>query len=85
MFKELMSYETEQEKLENRNEIQEKVTSKVNPKVPKFLTILCPKSSNPLSTNECSKCSHKEEYHRSHKIGSTLSTMICTYTSKPEQ
>jgi len=84
MFKELMSYETEQKKLENSTEMSGEITSKINPKIPKFQAILCPKSANPISTNECSKCSHKEEYHRSHKIGITLSSMICKFQETQE-
>jgi len=74
MFKELMTYETEQDKLENRNEMLEKTSSR-----PKFHAILCPKSANPISTSECSKCAHKVEYRRSHKLGISLSSMICTF------
>jgi len=85
MFKELISYETGQEKLENSNEMQEKLKSISHPKIPKFQAILCPKSAKPISTNECSKCSHKEEYHRSHQFGSRLSSMICTFSKESDQ
>ncbi len=84
MFKELISYETGQEKLENSNEIQEKLKPTLHPKVLKFQAILCPKSASPISANECSKCSHKEEYHRSHQLGSRLSSMICTFNKEPD-
>ena len=76
MFKELISYETEQEKLENSHDKLEKTSSKMKPNELRFHAILCPKSTNPISTSECSKCSHKVEYHRSHKLGITLNSMF---------
>ena len=79
MFKELITYETEQEKLENRNDMLEKTSSRAKSEGLKFQAILCPKSANPISTNECSKCAQKVEYHRSHKLGISLSSMICTF------
>lgn len=79
-----MSYETEQEKLKSSNEKFGEATSRINPKTPKFHAILCPKSANPISISECSQCPHKEEYHRSHKIGITLNSMICKFQETQE-
>ncbi|MFW9922137.1 MAG: hypothetical protein ACFFDW_02485 [Candidatus Thorarchaeota archaeon] len=44
-----------------------------------FKEILCPKTGREFSSEQCHKCSYKEEYHRANPIGVTLTAIICNW------
>ena len=84
MFKELVTYKSELESAQNKNELYEKLEKSSHPSKLKFHAILCPKTSNPISTNQCAKCRHNQRFYRTHDAGRTLSTMICMFDKTAE-
>ena len=72
MYNDTLSAEIKKKNLEKPN------ITKSNPKL-KFREILCPKSCQAISTEECKTCPSRQELHRKHELGLSLVTIICMW------
>ena len=76
MYKEILSTETKNTDLEKTSSLENKVR---NTHALKFREILCPKSCQAISSEDCKTCTSRQELHRKHELGLSLVTIICMW------
>lgn len=76
MFKDVLSTEIKSKDLEKPSSTKGKLKSNHNLK---FREILCPKSCQAISSEDCKTCTSRQELHRKHELGLSLVTIICMW------
>ncbi len=76
MYKEVLSTETKNTDLEKTSS---PINKSRNNHALKFREILCPKSCQAISSEDCQTCTSRQELHRKHELGLSLVTIICMW------
>lgn len=76
MFKDVLSTEIKSKDLEKPSSIKNELK---NNHSLKYREILCPKSCQAISSEECKTCTSRQELHRRHELGLSLVTIICMW------
>ena len=76
MYNEILSAENKKLSLKENSSLKNNLN---NEKKLEFREILCPKSCQAISSEECKTCSSRQELHRKHKLGLSLVTIICMW------
>jgi len=76
MYKDVLSTKIKNSELEKTSTL---INNARNNQALKFREILCPKSCQAISSEECKTCTSRQELRRKHELGLSLVTIICMW------